>query len=218
MHRCSSRREEGHGRARRRQVQVQVLACAVPPLDLPMPMHPPERLETERLILRRAHLDDAPALFQAYANDPQATRYLSWRTHESVNQTAEFLEGVDASWDSGQEHVWVLVPADEAEPIGAVGATTDMHGVEIGYVLGRDFWGRGLMVEAVRAVLSWFAEQPSVYRVWAYCAVNHERSAQVLLRSGMTYEGTLRRWVLLPNIADEPCDARVFSWIRTGTC
>lgn len=195
-----------------------VLRCAVPSLDRRPAMHPPERLETERLILRRVHLDDAPALFAVYASDPQATQYLSWRTHESVQQTTEFLEGVDASWDGGQEHVWVLQPRDAANPIGSIGAASDIHGVEIGYVLGREHWGQGLMVEAVRAVMDWFQQQSSVYRVWAYCMVDNARSARVLQRAGMTYEATLRRWVLLPNIADEPCDALVFSWVRPGSC
>lgn len=182
-----------------------------------MAMHPPENFATDRLLLRRARPDDAQALFDAYANDPQATRYLSWRTHESVAQTTEFLDRVQSSWTDGSEFVWVLVPHEGSGPVGAVGAVAGTNGVEIGYVLGRDWWGRGLTIEAVASVMDWLRAQPFVYRIWAYCAVDHVRSARVLERAGMAYEATLRRWVELPNLADEPVDAKVFAWTRPDT-
>jgi ribosomal-protein-alanine N-acetyltransferase len=180
-------------------------------------MHPPETIATKRLLLRRARPDDAQALFDTYAGDPQATRYLSWRTHESVGETSEFLGEAESSWAEGNEFIWVLVPHDVGHAVGAIGAVAGAHGVEIGYVLGRDWWGRGLMTEAVGSVMDWLRAQPSVYRIWAYCAVDHIRSAQVLERAGMTYEATLRRWISLPNLADEPVDALVFAWTRNDT-
>lgn len=180
-------------------------------------MHPPETISTERLLLRRARPDDAQALFDAYASDPQATRFLSWRTHESVAQTREFLDSAESSWTDGSEFIWVLVPRDGGDggnAVGALGAVSGAHGVEIGYVLGRDWWGHGLMTEAVLSVVGWLRAQPSVYRIWAYCAVDHLRSARVLERAGMAHEATLRRWAQLPNLADEPVDALVFAWTR----
>ena len=177
-------------------------------------MEPPQRFTTGRLRLRPVTVADAEALFDAYAGDPQATRYLSWRTHETVAETREFLAGAQASWHDDSEWIWVLLLRPEERPIGAIGAVDTPHGIEIGYVLGVDWWGRGLMSEALDQIMAWFQLQPDVHRVWAYCAVDHVRSARVLERSGMTYEGTLRRWVVLPNLADGPCDARVFSWVR----
>ncbi|MBW3606317.1 MAG: GNAT family N-acetyltransferase [Actinobacteria bacterium] len=172
-------------------------------------------------------MHDAAALFDAYASDPQATRYLSWRTHETVDDTRAFLEDAQARWTDGAEFIWALVPKDAdadptggretldtIDPVGALGAAATPHGVEIGYVLGRSWWGQGMAREALVAVMGWLRSQPDVFRVWAYCAVDHHQSARVLERSGMTYEGTLRRWVVLPNLADEPCDAWVYSWVR----
>ncbi len=178
-------------------------------------MRPPEQLDTARLRLRQAHVDDAQALFDTYTSDPHTTRYLSWRTHESVDQTIEFLTDATARWNDGTEFVWVLVLRGDDRPIGAIGAANTAHGVEIGYVVGRPWWGRGFASEALGALMAWLRTQPDVYRIWAYCAVDHHKSARVLEGSGMTYEGTLRRWVVLPNIAAEPCDCRVYSWIRT---
>lgn len=178
------------------------------------PMQPPERFDTERLILRPADVGDAEALFDAYARDPDATRYLSWRTHETVDDTREFLADARARWQRGSEFIWVLRPRGHPQPVGALGAADTPHGIEIGYVLGRVWWGQGLMTEAVTAAMRWLRAQPDVHRVWAYCAVDHVRSARVLERSGMTWEATLRRWVVLPNISALPCDAHVYSWVR----
>jgi RimJ/RimL family protein N-acetyltransferase len=180
-------------------------------------MRPPERFTTERLLLRRVRAGDATALFETYASDPHATQYLSWRTHESLVQTREFVDHAVASWNDGSEFIWVLTPHDDTNAVGALGAAPGPHGVEIGYVLGRDWWGHGLMVEAVAEVMAWFQHQPDIHRIWAYCVVGHRRSARVLERAGMTHEATLRRWVVLPNVADEPCDADIFAWIREHT-
>lgn len=177
-------------------------------------MHPPEEFRTDRLLLRRVAADDVVALFDAYTTDPEVTRFMSWQTHESPAETQEFVDRALDSWDDGSEFIWVLVPHDRATPIGALGAVPGAHGVEIGYVLAQQWWGQGLMSEAVAAVMKWLKGQPDIYRIWAYCAADHERSARVLERAGMTYEALLRRWVVLPNFADEPSDAKVFAWVR----
>lgn len=177
-------------------------------------MNAPDTFRTDRLLLRRVSADDVSALYETYAADPEVTTFLSWPTHQSPAETQEFVDHALATWEDGSEFIWVLVPHDHGRPIGAVGAVPGPHGVEIGYVLGQQWWGRGLMAEAVTAVMEWLQQQPGIYRIWAYCAAVHERSARVLERSGMSYEALLRRWVVLPNFAEEPSDAKVYAWIR----
>lgn len=177
-------------------------------------MHPPEEFRTDRLLLRRVAADDVAALFETYTADPEVTRFMSWLTHESPAETQEFVDHAIRSWEEGSEFIWVLIPHERGRAIGAVGAVPGPHGVEIGYVLGQQWWGHGLMPEALTPIMDWLKEQPGVYRIWAYCAAVHERSARVLQRVGMSYEALLRRWVVLPNFAEEPSDAKVFAWIR----
>jgi ribosomal-protein-alanine N-acetyltransferase len=62
-------------------------------------MNPPRTLETERLRLRPPALDDAQAIFGEYAQDPQVTRYLTWRPHDSVETTRTFLRRCVQSWE-----------------------------------------------------------------------------------------------------------------------
>ena len=57
------------------------------------------RLETDRLILRRFTLDDAPAMFNNWANDPEVTKYLSWEPHADLEVTREILRTWVNSYD-----------------------------------------------------------------------------------------------------------------------
>ena len=57
-----------------------------------------ERLETERLILRRPRYDDARAIFDRYASDGEVTHYLSWRRHHSIEDAEVFVSFSDSEW------------------------------------------------------------------------------------------------------------------------
>lgn len=175
---------------------------------------PPEEIRTERLLLRRPRPADARAIFEEYASDPQVTRYLSWEPHASVEETATFLEGRIVRWQTGASFAWVLTRAEEDRPIGMIELRPQGHRAEIGYVLGRRYWNRGYMTEAVRAVVEWALRQPHVYRVWAVCDVENLASARVLEKAGMQREGILRRWSVHPNVSPEPRDCLCYAVVR----
>jgi len=162
---------------------------------------PPERIETLRLFLRRAVLEDASAIFERYARDPEVTRYLTWRPNESVEQTQDFLRRCADFWERNVALPWAIVPKDETRPIGMIDLRPRDHGVEIGYVLARSFWGRGYMTEAAQALVNWALSHSGIYRVWAVCDVENTNSAKLLERIGMRREGVLRRWNVHPNIS-----------------
>lgn len=61
----------------------------------------PEEFETERYFLRRVRVEDAGAIFCAYAGDPAVTKYLAWKPHVSAADTVDFLESISADWDRG---------------------------------------------------------------------------------------------------------------------
>ncbi len=61
-------------------------------------VQPPERIETERLVLRVPTIADAPAMFANYASDPVVTRYLTWRPHPSVEETERILAMLTRMW------------------------------------------------------------------------------------------------------------------------
>ena len=80
-------------------------------------MKGPRRLETERLLLRRPIVGDAQAIFERYAGDPVATRYMSWATHRTVADTYGFLTWSEADWElwpAGSYLLWIIQPAAPA--------------------------------------------------------------------------------------------------------
>jgi RimJ/RimL family protein N-acetyltransferase len=88
--------------------------------------------------------------------------------------------------------------------------------VDLGYALARRWWRQGLMSEALTAVVQWALGQPDIYRVWATCDVDNVPSVRVLERVGMVREGVLRRWLVHPNVSDEPRDCLCYSIVKAG--
>ena len=175
---------------------------------------PATELVTDRLRLRRPQLADAEAVFAAYANDARVTRYVTWTAHEDVAETREYLATVARQWADGSQYVWLLEQHDTGAVVGAISACDGAHGISIGFVLGLRHWGRGLMSEAARALVADAVGQPAVYRVWATHDVDNPASGRVMANAGMVREGLLRRWLIHPNISNEPRDAVAYAWTR----
>jgi RimJ/RimL family protein N-acetyltransferase len=165
-------------------------------------------LDGPRIALRTPTLADAQPLFDI-ASDPDVSRYMSWRPHRNVGETRSVITDV---LNVGGETTRLIDLRDDGSVIGAIGwRRPDAHIVDFGYYLGRQWWGRGLMSEAVALVLDVAERDPAVYRVSAHCHVDNTSSARVLERAGLTLEGRMQRYALLPNISTEPQDCLLFA-------
>lgn len=174
----------------------------------------PELLETDRLVLRRPTAADAPTILEEYAQDPDVTRFLTWRPHSRIEETKAYLTRCQAGWDAGTELTWALTLSGEDPLIGMIGLRPRTHTADIGYVLARRYWGRGLMPEAATAVVELALGRLAIQRVWAVCDVENHASARVLEKVGMEYEGVLRRWIIHPNVSAEPRDVHCYARLR----
>lgn len=177
-------------------------------------MKPPTHIETARLILRKPVAADTPHLYEAYARDPEVTRYLTWRPHRGVADGEEHAAQQLAAWESGKYFSWVISVKEGGELAGMISMRPEGWRVELGYVLGRRWWGRGLMTETVRAVIDYTLSEPEVFRVWAVCDVENAASARVLEKAGMRREGILRRWAMHPNMGAEPRDCFCYAKVK----
>jgi ribosomal-protein-alanine N-acetyltransferase len=175
---------------------------------------PPDTFSTARLVARRPRLEDAPAIFAAYAADPEATRYLTWVTHGSVDTLRDYLRLPIADWDSGAGFRYELCLQGSDNPVGSLHLRPEGTRVIFGYVLARPLWGRGLMAEALRFGVDWALAQPGVFRASAYCDVENPSSARVMEKAGMTREGILRRYHTCPNLSPEPRDCLMYAKVR----
>jgi RimJ/RimL family protein N-acetyltransferase len=176
--------------------------------------NPPKILQTERLRLRKPRLADAETIFREYASDAEVTRYVSWRAHQTIDETREYMRVCLAAWDVGKAFQWVIERKDDNQLMGMIAARVQAHRWELGYVLARRYWGHGYMSESVKGLIDWALKGADVFRVWAVCDVENLASARVMERAGMQREGVLRRWSVHPNISPEPRDSYCYSIIR----
>lgn len=107
-------------------------------------MNPPRALETSRLRLRPPEMSDAATIFERYTRDPEVTRYLTWRPHETVDAARVFLRRCAAAWETGERLPWVLTlqKGDEGV-IGMVDLRIGSHRAEVGHFLARPYWNGG---------------------------------------------------------------------------
>ena len=154
-------------------------------------------LETKRLILRKARMDDAEAMFRNWASDPNVTRFLTWPPHGNI----EVSRAVIGSWLQGYEkddyYQWMITVKDEGDdPIGSI-SVVDLdekaESAEIGYCIGRKWWHKGFMSEALDAVIRFLIFQTGAQRITAKHDTNNPNSGAVMRKCGMLYEGTSRR-------------------------
>ena len=153
------------------------------------------QIETERLILRRFTIDDAPAMFKNWASDLEVTKFMTWPTHKDVGVSKWVLDSWIPSYEKDDYYVWAITLKENgAEPIGNIhGLPKDeIEAVEFGYALGRKWWHQGIMTEVLHAVIDFFFEQVGVNSVRAYHDPNNLNSGKVMKKCGMKYEGTLR--------------------------
>jgi ribosomal-protein-alanine N-acetyltransferase len=172
--------------------------------------YPPDRIEGTRLLLRAPEPGDAGALFQRVARDPEVTRYLLWRPHPDVAATRRVI--TEKLNIDGDERTWAITLRNSGDVIGLISCRRPVqHSVEIGYCIGRRWWGKGLMSEAVAMLMTALDADRDVYRVWATCNVDNDRSARLLERAGFVLEGRLARHAVYPTMGPEPRDSLLYA-------
>lgn len=174
-----------------------------------------QRLETDRLVLRRAVMADAEPMFANWASDPEVTKFLTWQTHSSLDVSKQVLE----SWVKGSEqenfYQWMIELKELGQPIGSI-SVVDMNDrvgkAEIGYCLGVAWWHKGIMSEALQAVMDYLFDEVGFNRLEARHDPRNPHSGGVMRKCGMIYEGTSRQ-------ADRNnqglCDAARYGILRT---
>ena len=153
-------------------------------------------------------------VYRNWATDLEVAKFVIWRPHASIEDTRAFLASACEGWDKATEFTWLICLKSDGEPIGAISLRKEQFKAGIGYVLSRQHWGRGLVLEAARRVLDIAFSDARIFRVGAYCDVENTRSARVLEKLGMTLEGTLRSWLVHPALSEQPRDCLSYSIVR----
>ena len=152
--------------------------------------------ETPRLVLRPFVREDAQAMFDNWASDPAVTKFLSWPTYRSVEDAHSILNVWLESYEKPDFYQWAIVLKELNQPIGSISVVNSddrVDMVEIGYCIGRNWWGRGIMPEALSAVMVYLFDEVGMQRIEAGHDPDNPASGAVLRKCGLQYEGTLRR-------------------------
>src|SRR5262245_33928318 len=102
----------------------------------------PERIETERLLIRRPVAGDADAIFRTYASDAEVTRYVGFPRHQRIEETHAFLEFSNAQWARWPAGPYLIELRADGMLVGGTGLKFDTpYEAATGYVLAREAWG-----------------------------------------------------------------------------
>ena len=152
------------------------------------------RIETERLILRRFTPEDIPALLEIQKNE-EVNRFVPWFPLKTIEDAKAFYEKRYASvYARERGYQYAICLKENDVPVGYIGVEMgEAH--DLGYGLHRDFWHRGIVTEAARAVVEQ-VKQDGVPFVTATHDVNNPRSGGVMRNIGMKYCYTYEeRWM-----------------------
>ncbi len=150
-------------------------------------------IETERLTLRPWRETDAEALYK-YACNPDVGPIAGWPVHTSVENSLEIIRTV---FNAPETYAMVLKETDE--PVGCCGImfanslhTADMkqQEAEIGYWIGKPYWGQGLVPEAVKSILARCFNELDLEAVWCGYYEGNLKSKRVCEKCGFKFHHT----------------------------
>jgi RimJ/RimL family protein N-acetyltransferase len=167
-------------------------------------------IETRRLTLRSPEDRDLPRIAQLAADYDIARMSLRMPHPYGIDQARDFLVRT-ASQDRRRDNTFVIDLEDE----GAIGVMGFFHDAdpypEMGYWVGRPYWGRGLATEAAEGALKWAAKSWKKRAVSAGHFTDNPASGRVLTKSGFLYTGETRRKHSLAR--GEETDVRMMVWM-----
>lgn len=157
-----------------------------------------ERLETERLILRRVVPADAPAIAAGLNIFEVSVNLLRSPHPYTLTDGEEWVRKTQAMWAAGEGFPFAVERRDEPGLIGSAGIIPEpLHRRgEMGYWFAPEHWGRGYATEAARAIIEFGFRDLALAKVHAGAFHWNPASSRVLVKAGMTAEGVLRQHIV----------------------
>jgi [ribosomal protein S5]-alanine N-acetyltransferase len=166
----------------------------------------PEQFLTDRLSVQRLRYEDAEEIFYAYASKPEATRFVSWPTHRSLDETKSFLRSAVAAWTKGTDYSFSIRLRDSTRLVGSFGVMNDDGKLQFGYIFSPTQWGNGYATEVCKRMMAILINQHGVYRIQSFVDEENIASARVLAKCGLIEEARLPKWFKFVNQCDEVKD------------
>ncbi|PWK78686.1 ribosomal-protein-alanine N-acetyltransferase [Mucilaginibacter oryzae] len=159
------------------------------PVFTPFPV-----LTTERLLLRRFTQDDAADLFEMRANE-EVMKYIARPICKTLDDAVALIDVIDKLLEGNDGITWCICLKNSNKYIGSIGfwrIEKNNHRAEIGYLLNPAYQGKGLMQEAVEAVIRYGFEVIGLHSVQANVQPENAGSVNLLLKNGFVKEAHFR--------------------------
>jgi RimJ/RimL family protein N-acetyltransferase len=148
-------------------------------------------IETARLRLRPLREADADDLFPLAA-DPELVPHVTWTAHADRSETLAYITARSADPNS---LVWAI--EHEGRAVGCIGLHSIMWQLracrtdrgELGYWIGRPYWGKGLVTEAVEALVRYAFDTIGLHKITVHCFAENDGSRRVLEKTGFRFVG-----------------------------
>lgn len=170
-------------------------------------------IENKRFILRKFTKNDINDLYE-YASDSEVTKFLSWDTYKNIDIAVDYIENVLLRYSKNEIAPWGIEWKENSKMIGSIDFVQydkKNFSAEIGYVLNRKYWNKGIMTEALKEIIKFGFDEMNLMRIETRLNAMNIASEMVMQKNGLTYEGTLRKKEFLKN---KFIDIRFYSILR----
>ncbi len=168
------------------------------------------RIDTRRLTLRAPRWDDCARIAELAGDYDICKQTLRMPWPYALKDAQDFVTRV-AAQDHRRDRTF-LIESERDGPVGMIGFFSDADPYpELGYWIGKPFWGRGFATEAANAALRWAARDWKKRAVTAGHFVDNPVSGTVLTKAGFLYTGEVRRQFSRARRAE--ADVRMMIWL-----
>lgn len=144
-------------------------------------------IETERLLLRKVKKEDAEAMFNNWASDPEVTKYITWSTHENIEITKQIINFWLEEEQDPKTFRFMITLKNSCELIGSIDVVGYIdNNPEIGYCLSRKYWNKGFITEACKAFVKYLFDK-GYKQIVIEADVNNIASNRVIEKCGFTF-------------------------------
>lgn len=153
-------------------------------------------IETDRLILREISLADADTLHQ-YWSHRDVTEYLTMEPFREIGETRQMIMLLRSLFEQEQGIRWAITNKKDSMVLGTCGfhnLKPEHSRAEIGYELGRDYWGKKIMTEALTAIINYGFKCFNYNRIEAFVNFGNIKSTGILEKIGFHCDGLLREY------------------------
>jgi [ribosomal protein S5]-alanine N-acetyltransferase len=162
------------------------------------------KLETSRLILRPWTLEDLPA-FERISNDPDVADFTASLVYPQPEGWAKtrLERQIEAQETWGHSFAVIWCETNEIIAEVSIGLELKRKRGELGYMCARDWRGRGIVPEAVRALITWAFTNLELNRIQACHFPRNPASGRVLEKAGLQREGVLRGYMVKNGVSED---------------